>query len=172
MATPTIFSYTFRDTNGVKATTRAYVGYDGAVETINALEGSWTELGGAFDDASDAQIIGGNIIVPVLPDGGWKDAPVAGNDISDVIVMNLITAATKYAFGIDLPAFLPAMLIGGKVDPTNTALAALYNLLNNTVGGTSIDYLNTAGQTLTALRDVFQSDRKSRKLPSLSKAFP
>lgn len=172
MATPTIFSFTLQDTNGIKATTRAYVGYDGAVETVNALEGSWAELGGAIDDASNAQIVGGGILIPAAPDGGWKSAPVAGTDVSDVIVMNMITAATKYALGIDLPAFLPAMLIGGKVDPTNALLAALFHILDNTVGGTSIDYLNTAGQTLTALRDTFQSDRKSRRLPSLSKSFP
>jgi len=172
MSTPTIFSYTLLDTNGIKATSRAYIGYDGAVETVDALIGNWLELGGLIDDATNGQIVDGSMIIPVLPDGGWKGAPVAGTDVSDVIVGNFLTAATKYAQEFLLPAFITAALSGGKVDLTNAALAALFAALDNSAGLTSADVLNTSGQTLVSLRDAFQSDRKSRRLPSMSKSFP
>lgn len=171
MSTPTIMSYTLLDTNGVKASTRAYIGYNGAVETVDALIGNWLELGGLIDDASNGQIVDGQLVIPVIPDGGWKAAPVAGTDVSDVIVGNFGTAATKYVQGFILPAFLEAMLTGGQVDLTQAALAALFAALDNTSGLTSADVLNTAGQTLTHLRDAFQSDRKSRRLPSMSKVY-
>lgn len=172
MSTPTIFSYTLLDTNGVKASTRAYIGYNGAVETVDALIGNWLELGGLVDAASNGQIVDGSINIPVLPDGSWKSAPVAGTDVSDVIVANFSVAATKYVQEFIIPAFLTAIVTGGQIDLANVALAALLAALDNTAGLTSADVLNTAGQTLTAARDVFQSDRKSRRLPSMSKVYP
>lgn len=173
MATPTIFSFSLRDANGVVTSSRAYVGYNGAVETVNALIGNWLEMGGALDHASNAQIVAGAITIPVEPDGTWKTAPVDENDVSDVIVLNLKNASTRYVQEFVLPNFKNAQITGGKVDLTQTDLAALIALLDNSAGMTSADALNTAGQTLTALNDAFQADRKHRKqLQRLSKSFP
>lgn len=173
MATPTIFSYTVRDTNGVKTSTRAYMSYNGATETVNALIGNYNELGGAIDDATNGVIIGGSITIPVDPDASWKDAPVAENDVSDVIVLNFGNASTRYVQEFLLPNFKEAQLTGGKVDLTDTDLAALIALLDGTTGLTTADATNTAGQALNALKDAFQADRKHRKqLQSLSKSYP
>lgn len=172
MATPTIFSLTMLDTNGVKTTTRAYTTYTGATETVDALIGSWLEFGGLVDDASNSQITGGAITIPVDPDAGWKAAPVEETDNSDVIVLNFKTAATKYVQEFVLPGFLSAMLSGGNVDLAQAALAALIALLNNTAGGGTVDYSNMAGQAFTTLVDGFQTERKSGKLASISKSYP
>lgn len=172
MATPTILSHTLLDTNGEKSSTRAHVSYNGAVKTVDSLIGDWLELGGLLDDASNGQIVGGQILIPALPDASWKAAPVAGTDVSDVIVLNFMNATTKYVWGYVLPAFITAALSGGNVDLSNAALAALMNLLENDAGGTTVDYVNPSTQVLTSLRDAFQSDRKSRSLRTVSRVFP
>lgn len=172
MSTPTIFSLTLQDTNGEKVSTRAHVSYNGAVVTVDSLIGSWLEYGGLVDDATNAEIVGGSILIPCAPDVSWKDAPVAGTDVSDVIVTNFTNATTKYVWGHVLPAFLAAMLSGGNVDLTNVALAALIGLLDNSTGGTSVQYQNPSAQDLVALRDAFQSDRKSAGLRTVSRVYP
>lgn len=173
MATPTIFSFSMRDANGVLTSTRAYIAYNGATETVNALIGNFNELGGALDDASNAQIVGGSITIPVEPDGSWKTAPVDENDVSDVIVLNLKNGSTRYVQEFVLPQFKAAMVSGGKVVLTQTDLAALIAILDNTTGLTTADVVNQAGQQTTSLNDAFQADRKHRRqLQRLSKSFP
>jgi hypothetical protein len=78
-----------------------------------------------------------------------------------VININFNNAITRYAMEYLLPAFVEAMITGGKVDLTNTALVALIDVLVN--AGTAGAFSNTAGQDLTALRDAFQTDRKHRR---------
>lgn len=146
--------------------------YNGAIETVDALIGNWLALGGALDDVTNAQIVGGEIRIPLLADGGWKASPVDENDNSDVIVLNLKNGATRYVQEFIVPAFLQSILTGGgQIDLANVALTALINLLTGSF--TNGSYVNTAGQDLTALSDAFQSDRKHRKqIVSRSKVYP
>jgi len=162
MASPYVFSYTLLDANGVKASTPAYyVPTTPSTVTVANLLTDWTGLGDTIDDGSNAQILGGRISIPVLPAGGWKDAPVDENDVSDVINLNFNNAVTRYAMEFLLPAFLQSMISNGKVDLTNAALSALYAFLVS--GAATGSFTNTAGQDLNALRDAFQADRKHRR---------
>ena len=171
MASPTIASFTLLDGNGVKASTRAYMTYNGTLETVDALIGNWLQLGGDIDDVTNAQIVGGSILIPLTPDAGWKAAPVAVNDVSDVVVLNMKNAATRYLQEFIIPAFIPALLTGGgQVDLANVALTALVTLLATSF--TNGAYSNMAGQDITALSDAFQSDRKHRRqIISRSKVY-
>lgn len=162
MANPLVYSYTLLDANGVKTSTPAYyVPTAPSTVTLANLITDWAGLGDTLDDATNAQILGGRILVPLAPQGGWKDAPVAENDVSDVININFNNAATRYAMEFLLPNFLQAMLTNGKVDLTNVALTALIDFLVS--GAANGAFSNTAGQDLTALRDAFQTDRKHRR---------
>ena len=162
MASPYVMSHTVLDANGVKTSIPAYfVPTTPSTVTVANLLTNWTALGGALDDASNGQIIGGRITIPVSPDAGWKSAPVDENDVSDVININFNNAITRYAMEYLLPAFVQAMITGGKVDLTNTALVALIDVLVS--AGTGGSFSNTAGQDLTALRDAFHTDRKHRR---------
>lgn len=162
MASPIVMSHTLLDSNGVKVSTPAYfVPTTPSTVTVANLLTNWTGLGTALDNATNAQIIGGRITIPVAPDGGWKSAPVDENDVSDVVNINFNNAATRYAMEYLLPAFVQAMITGGKVDLANTALQALITVLIG--AGTAGSFSNTAGQDLTALRDAFQTDRKHRR---------
>jgi len=172
MANPYVLSHTLLDANGVKTSTPAYfVPTTPSTITVANLVTNWAALGDVLDDASNAQIIGGRISIPMDPVGGWKTAPVDENDVSDVIVSNFNNAATRYAMEYLIPAFIQAAITGGKVDLTNAALAALFAVL--TSAGTGGAFSNTAGQDLTGLRDAFQADRKHRRqLRNKSIAMP
>lgn len=162
MASPYVLSHTVLDSNGVKTSTPAYfVPTTPSTITVANLITNWTNLGTALDDVSNGQIIGGRITIPVEPDGGWKSAPVEENDVSDVIVTNFNNAITRYAAEYLIPAFVEAILTGGKVDLTNTALVALISEL--TAAAVAGAFSNSAGQDLTSLRDAFQADRKHRR---------
>lgn len=162
MASPYVLSHTVLDANGVKTSTPAYfVPTTPSTVTVANLITNWTDLGTALDNAINGQIIGGRISIPVTPDAGWKTAPVDENDVSDVVNLNFNNAVTRYAMEYIIPAFVQAMITGGKVDLTNTALVALIDVLVN--AGTGGSFANTAGQDLTALRDAFQTDRKHRR---------
>jgi hypothetical protein len=163
MANPLVYSFTLLDANGVKASTPAYyVPTAPSTITMANLVTDWAGLGDVLDDATNAQIVDGRILLPMSVTGhGWKTAPVAENDVSDVININFNNAATRYAMEFLLPNFLQAMLTNGKVDLTNVALTALINFLVS--GAANGAFSNTAGQDLTALRDAFQTDRKHRR---------
>lgn len=162
MASPYVLSHTVMDSNGVKTSVPAYfVPTTPSTVTVANLLTNWTDLGTALDNVTNGQIIGGRITIPVNPDGGWKSAPVEENDVSDVAVLNFNNAITRYAMEYFIPALVNAMLTGGKIDLTNTALLALISFL--TAPATAGAFSNTAGQDLTSLRDAFQADRKHRK---------
>lgn len=171
MANPWVFSYTLLDANGIKTSTPAYYTptTPASITAASAIV-DWAGLGDVLDDATNAQILGGKITIPVGAQGGWKTAPVAENDNSDVIVLNFNKQANRYAMEFLLPNFLQAMLSGGKVDLANAALEALYDYLVATA--TAGAFTDTAGLDLISLRDAFQTDRKSRKLRTKSISNP
>lgn len=163
MATPTIFSFSMRDANNVVGATQARVNYDAETETVAALIGSWEELGGALNAVSGAVITGGRILIPTGPVSGWKTTPTAGQDISDVGVFSFANGSTGYVDEFAVLAFLASKVSAGRINLSDTAVAALVNILNNTAGGTTVNYANAAGQDFTALRKAFQADRKHRR---------
>jgi hypothetical protein len=171
MANPWVFSYTLLDSNGIKTSTPAYYtpSTPGTITAAAAIV-DWAGLGDVLDDATNAQILGGKITIPIGAQGGWKTAPVEENDNSDVIVLNFNKQANRYAMEFLLPDFLQAMISGGNVDLGNVALTALYNYLINTA--TAGFFSDTGGLDLVSLRDAFQTDRKSRKLRTKSIATP
>lgn len=170
MASPTILSFTLRDIDGNETSTPFYANYNGAVETVNGMVGTWSALGAVIDDLTDAQIVGGSIRIPLVPDAGWKSAPVEGQDVSDTLVLNWANASTRYMFATAIPAFIHDLLVNGKIDLTNADLVALLTMV--VTGFTNGNFVNTAGQDLTGLVDAFQSDRKHRKqVVTRSKSF-
>jgi hypothetical protein len=171
MANPFVFSHTLLDANGIKTPVPSYfTPTTPSTVTVASLIVDWAGLGDVLDDATNAQIIGGKITIPIGAQGGWKTAPVDENDNSDVIVMNFNKNANRYAMEYLLPSFLQAMLINGKVDLANVALTALYDYLVATA--TAGQFTDTGGLDLVSLRDAFQTDRKSRKLRTKSIATP
>jgi hypothetical protein len=162
MASPYVLSYTLLDANQVKTSTPLlYKPDNAAVLTLEGLIADWVAVGNTLDDATNAQIVGGRVTLPLSAAIGWKTAPVDENDVSDVINLNFNNGVTRYVTEFILPQFLQAMVTGGKVDLANVALAALVTALTSGLtGGAMVD---RGGNAITDLRDAFQADRKHRR---------
>lgn len=171
MADPTVFSFTMLDAQGIKATTRSYAQYNGAVVTMDSLIGAWSAQGGLLDAVTNAQIIGGSIKVPLQPNVAWKAAPVDENDVNDVITLDMGNSDNRYVWPFLVPAPLAAILVNGQVDLTHVGLAALFAEL--VAGEGTVTFSNQQGRDLDRLVRAFQSDRKRRRaVIAKSVAYP
>lgn len=162
MATPTVFSYTVRDNDAVKASTPIYVSYDGAIETVDALIGTWLALGTLIDAVTGGVIESGSIKIPLAADAGWKTTPLTGHSVSDTLNLTFSNDDTIYGDTIVVPAVRDTLIVGGR--PVLTAAGAIDNLADEIAGSfTNGYYVNPAGSDLIALIAAFQGVRKHRK---------
>jgi len=162
MATPTKFSYTIQDNDGVKATALVYVSYNGAVGTVDALIGTWLSLGGLIDAVTGGEILSGSITIPLAPDAAWKDTPLTGQSVSDVLTMNFSNDDTIYQDGVTIPALRDTLVVDGR--PVLTPAGAIDTLADAIAGSfTNGYYVNENGSDLIALISAFQAVRKHRK---------
>jgi hypothetical protein len=162
LATPTVFSYTIRDNDGVKASAPFYVSYDGAVETFDGLIGEWLVLGALLDAVTGGVIEGGQILVPLDADGAWKTTPLTGHSVSDTLNLNLGNDEDIRAFGEVVPALRDTLVSGGR--PIVTAGDAIQLLVAALIGGfTNGNFSTSWGAGLSSWIDAFQGVRKHRK---------
>lgn len=162
MADPTIFNFSLQDDQGLKSNCDFPVAYDGATETIDALIGAWTAYGGLLDAITDGQITGGSILVPLIPNGAWKDAPAEGNNVNQVMNLNFNNDFNSYATSILIPSYKENTLTpGGEPDLADTALAAFIAAIIAGEGG-EVFPNSTSLHDLNALRDAFLTVRKVR----------
>ncbi len=162
MATPTIFSFTLQDDDGVKASALAYASYDGALETVDALTGVWLALGALIDTVTGAQIIDGHVKIPLAADGSWKSAALTGQSVSDTLNLVFSNDDTIYTDTVVIPALRDTLVSGGR--PIITEGSAI-DLLADALEGSFTNgfYVNQTGSDLIALVSAFQGVRKHRK---------
>lgn len=156
------FSYTVLDSNGVKASAPFYFIADAAM-TQAEMSDSWIELGALVELVTGGVIIGGGVQTRYAPDAAWKDTPVAGSDVSDVLNLNYSNPDTLYKFGVVVPMLRTALISGGRPIIASGAIKNLSDYLLAAHTTPTFDFTNTAGQDLLALIDAFQSDRKHRR---------
>lgn len=162
MADPTIFNFTLQDDQGLKSNCDFPVAYDGATETLDALVGAWLSYGGLLNAITDAEILGGSILVPLIKDGSWKATPAEGNNVNQVMNLNFNNDFNSYATSILVPAYKENTLTpGGEPDLADTALAAFITAI---ISGYSSEVFpnSTSLHDLNALRDAFLTVRKVR----------
>jgi len=161
MADPTIFELQLEDDQGLKSRTAEYVAYNATTTTVESLIGSWTQFGGLVDPLIDAQIVGGQITIPLIPNAAWKTAPVDGNNVNQVMSLNFNNDFNSYATAILLPSYKEALLT-----PTNTidlADPALAAFITYVITGDVDLFPNSRDlHDLNALRDAFLTVRKVR----------
>jgi hypothetical protein len=159
---PTVLSYTLLDGLNVETTNVAYVDYDGALETVNALIGEWLAYGGLLDAITQSQILRGSIKIPATPDGSWKATPVSKSDNALGIVADYSTTGSIKRFGVLWSNPIPAAITAdGKVNTANAQFIAIKNAL--TAGFTNGNFANNLSQGLATFRDAFLNTRKHRK---------
>jgi len=169
LANAPTMNYSLLDRLGVKADVQLYVAYNPATATPTTLNTAWVAYGDAIDAATSSQIVGGHILIPQTPDGGWKDAPAgSGNKNNEVINIDFANASNQYATEFLLPAYLDTFIVNGKVDMTVTELAALITAIVTTNG--AADAMSRDGHDLTAVRTAFLTSRKRRRMRTLTQS--
>lgn len=148
MADPTSFGYQVLDDQGVTNRVQAYAAYDGATETVDALIGAWSELGGLVDAAIDGQIVGGQILIPLEPNGAWKAAPAEGNNANQIMTLDFSNDFNQYLTPLMLPSYKESQLDANNVP--NLAAAALAALIARMIDDTGTVFYNS--------RDLHQLD--------------
>jgi len=162
MATPTVLSFTIRDNDGVKASAPFYTQYNGAVETVDGMIGTWLAQGALVDAVTGGVIEGGSILIPLSPDASWKDTPIDGQSVSDTLNLNFKNLATRFLWAAVVPALRDSLVVGGR--PVLTSGGAIDDLVQAILAGfTNGSYINPSGDDLSALVDAFQGVRKHRK---------
>lgn len=163
MADPTSLEWQIVDDQGLTNRVQAYLAYDGSTETVDAIIGKWTLVGGLIDACVDGQIVGGQMLVPFQPDSGWKSAPATGNNVNQVMNLNFNNDYNQYATAILLPSYKETQLLTGRPNPAATALAALIaEILHDASGGNTSFFNSRDLHALNALRDAFLTVRKVR----------
>lgn len=162
MADPTSFEWQIKDDQGVSNRVQMYIAYDGATETVDALIGEWTLLGGLIDATIDGEIVGGQILIPLIPNAGWKAAPAEGNNANQVMVLDFENDFNSYLTPINLPSYKETQLTGpGAPNLAATALAALIAAIISDTGTAfvnsrdlhDLDAINKAFLTVRKLKD-------------------
>lgn len=161
MADPTIFEYQVQDDQGLKNRIAIYEAYDGATATVDSLIGSWTQAGGLIDPCIDAEILGGQITIPLEKDGAWKAAAAVGNNVNQVMVLNFENDFNRYLTELLLPSYKEALLTPTRIpDLADPALAALIAYM---IAGDVDIFPNSRDlHDLDALRNAFLTVRKVR----------
>lgn len=161
MADPTIFEYAIEDDQGLKNRTAVYMAYNGATTTVDSLIGSWLQLGALIDPVIDGQIINGQITIPLLSAGAWKVAPVEGNNVNQVMSLNMENDFNSYLTAVLLPSYKETML--SPDGSPNLAAAPLAALIAFLIAGDVDIFPNSRDlHDLDAIRDAFLTVRKVR----------
>jgi len=165
MANPTSFEWQIQDDQGLTNNTQMFIAYDGATETVDALIGEWLLLGGLLDATIDGQILGGQILVPLEPAGGWKSAPVEGNNVNQVMTLDFENDFNQYLTDILLPSYKESQLNpNGTPNLAATALAALITAI---ISDTGTAFVNSRDlHDLDAIRKAFLTVRKVANMRS------
>lgn len=171
MADPTIFEYGLMDDQGLTNRNSIYVAYDGATQTVDAMIGAWSAYGGLLDPLIDAVITGGRITIPLIPNPAWKQAPVEGNNVNQVMALNFENDFNSYLTDILVPAYKETLLNpSGTPNLTFPALAAYTAAV---IAGTGNTFPNSRDlHDLNALRDAFLTVRKVRNQRTRTRVIP
>lgn len=178
MADPTSFEYQVVDDQGLTNRVQMFVAYDASTETVSALQGAWSAYGGLIDPCIDGQIVGGQMLIPLLSDPSWKAAPATGNNVNQVMNLNFNNDFNSYGTAILLPSYKESQVNTAPPRAPNlaaTALAALIAaILHGTPSGIAPEVFPNSRDLhdLNALRDAFLTVRKVNNQRTRTKVTP
>jgi len=159
VANATSFEWQVLDDQGLTNRTQMFIAYDGSTETVDALIGEWTLLGGLVDACIDGQIIGGQILVPLEPNAAWKSAPAVGNNANQVMTLDFANDFNQYLTPVLLPSYKESILTPTRVP--DLADAALSQLVTAILTDTGTAFVNSRDlHDLNALVKAFLTVRK------------
>lgn len=172
MADPTIFEYAVQDDQGLNNRIAQYMAYDGATATVDSLIGAWSFYGGLIDPCIDGEITEGRITIPLIKNPAWKAAPVEGNNVNQVMVLNFENDFNTYLTDILLPSYKESLLTpAGAPDLADPVLAAYIAAV---IAGTGAAFFPNSRDLhdLNALRAAFLTVRKVRNQRVKTRSIP
>jgi hypothetical protein len=174
MADPTSFEYQIEDDQGLTNRSQLFVAYDASTETVSALQGAWSAYGGLLDAMIDGQIVGGQMLIPLIADPSWKDAPAAGNNVNQVMSLNFNNDFNSYATSILVPSYKETQVNSTSPKAPNLAATALAAFIAAVLAGEGGEVFPNSRDLhdLNALRDAFLTVRKVRNQRQRTKVTP
>lgn len=174
VADPTSFEWQIQDDQGLTNRTQMFVAYDGSTETVDALIGAWSAYGGLLDPVIDGQIIGGQILIPLIPNEAWKSAPATGNNVNQVMNLNFGNDFNSYRTSILIPSYKESQVNSTPPRAPNLGATALAAFIAAVLAGEGGEvFPNTSGlHDLNALLDAFLTVRKVKNQRTRTKVTP
>lgn len=170
MADPTSFEWQIMDDQGLTNRSQLYAAYDGSSETVDALIGSWLAQGGLLDACIDGQIVGGQILIPLIPDVSWKSAPVTGNNVNQVMNLNFGNDFNSYATSNLIPSYKETQVNATSPRAPNLAATALAAYIAGVIDDGGTVFFNSRDlHQIDRLIDAFLTVRKVRNQRSRTK---
>jgi len=162
------------DDQGLTNRTQMFVAYDGSTETVDALIGAWLAYGGLLDPVIDGQILGGQILIPLIPDVSWKGSPATGNNVNQVMNLNFLNDFNSYRTSILVPSYKETQVNSASPKAPNLAATALAALIAAIIAGESGEVFPNSSSLhdLSALADAFLTVRKVRQQRQRTKVTP
>lgn len=161
MADPTSFEWQIQDDQGLNNRTQMFMAYDGATETVDALIGEWTLLGGLLDATIDGKIVGGQILIPLIRDPAWKATPVVGNNVNQVMNLNFGNDFNSFGTSILIPSYKETQVNATSPRAPNLAAAALAAFIAAVITDTGTAFVNSRDlHDINRLVDAFLTVRK------------
>lgn len=163
MADATSLSWQLKDDQGLVNNVQMFIGYDGATETIDSLIGVWLAYGALIDAVTDAKIVGGAMLVPLIRDASWKATPATGNNVNQVMSLDFNNDFNSDVTPILIPAYKETQVNATSPRAPNLAATALAALIAAILAGEGAVFPNSrAIHDLNSLRKAFLTVRKVR----------
>ena len=147
------------DELGTRANTEFYIALDDSKTLADAVTDAQA-LCVAVDATLDAKVESCRITVNYRPTD-MKANPTSGSRVEQTGVVNFSNNTTSRKQGIVLPGLKNAAIVSGKLNLSDTAIAALITFIK--ASGTSGTWANFALQRLVDVLDAILSFRKHRK---------
>lgn len=153
-------SVKYQDALGVVAAVPYYLGVDDT-QVVSDIATFVNTLITELDHASDAQLIGVDLVIGLDLPGGVKTSPATGSEVERTGLFNFLQAGIKYKFGVIVPSLKASLIVNGKINLADAIVTALVGTLTGSVG--VLQWQSTAANVLEALSDALISFRKHRR---------
>lgn len=153
------FSYRIKDAEGIYANKQMYAVFQSShsFDDIQAFSDAYAPL---LDAITEGEIVNATFRV-VLTTSGLKSSPVGDSDVQEDILISFEKNGSFYSYGDVVPAYIDAINVNGRVDLTNTDLAAYTAFAIAAHSGFAMSDSN--GFDLVAVKSGVETFRKKRK---------
>lgn len=129
--------------------------------TISQLVTALQTYLGHLHDVSGAKIESAHCRLILDVSTHQADSPTAGSRVEQTGLFNFEQDGSPYKFGLDLPAIDDALLVGGRIDLTNTVVSDWIDM--HTTGISPLFFTSKYRLDLAGLADAILTFRKHRR---------